>query len=73
MLTPSTEIRIAVDAQMSRIREALKDHKNKRAVARATGLHENTVRNIANGLGPCPSNRTIKKLEGHLFPSPARG
>ncbi len=63
---PAEAIREAVDAQLERIRAALSD-RNLAKVAFATGLHENTVRNIANGRGDMPTLATIEKLGDYLF------
>ena len=65
-MTPSEEIARVVDEQMSKIRTALQDRMSS-AVARATGLHVNTVRAIKKGNGPAPVGTTIKKLEAYLF------
>jgi transcriptional regulator with XRE-family HTH domain len=63
---PDELIRQAFDEQMARIRAAL-DDRNLSKVAEATGLHENTVRNIAKGRGETPSLATIEKLGNYLF------
>lgn len=63
---PAEAIRKAVDVQLDRIRSALSD-RNLAKVAIATGLHENTVRNIANGRGDMPTLATIEKLGDYLF------
>lgn len=56
----------AIDAELSRIRIALAD-RNLSKVATSTGLHENTVRNIAKGRGGIPMLETIHKLSQYLF------
>lgn len=63
---PAEVIREAMDVQLGRIRTAL-DDRNLVKVAEATGLHENTVRNIAKGRGEAPSLATIEKLGNYLF------
>lgn len=63
---PAEVIRQAMDEQLGRIRKAL-DDRNLSKVAFATGLHENTVRNIANGKGETPTLATIEKLGKYLF------
>jgi transcriptional regulator with XRE-family HTH domain len=66
MKKPAEAIRETVEAQLERIRSALGD-RNLSKVAAATGLHENTVRNIANGRGEMPTLATIEKLGDYLF------
>lgn len=56
----------AIDVELSRIRIALAD-RNLSKVATSTGLHENTVRNIAKGRGGIPLLATIDKLSQYLF------
>lgn len=63
---PADLVRKALEEQMSRIRKALED-RNLSKVAEATGLHENTVRNIAKGRGEMPTLSTIEKLGDYLF------
>ena len=63
---PAEVIRQAFDTQLERIRAAL-DDRNLSKVASATGLHENTVRNIAKGRGETPTIATIEKLGNYLF------
>lgn len=63
---PAEVIRNAMDEQLARIRAAL-DDRNLSKVATATGLHENTVRNIAKGRGEAPSLATIEKIGNYLF------
>lgn len=63
---PAEVIRQAFDTQLERIRTALGD-RNLSKVASATGLHENTVRNIAKGRGETPTIATIEKLGNYLF------
>lgn len=63
---PAELVRKTLDEQMSRIRKALED-RNLSKVAEATGLHENTVRNIAKGRGEAPTLATIEKLGDYLF------
>lgn len=50
-----------------RIREELLAHRLA-DVARATGLHENTVRGIATGRNDNPTLSTLLILSAHLFP-----
>ena len=66
MSQPANVIRKVMEEQLERIRTAL-DDRNLSKVAAATGLHENTVRNIAKGVGGTPSIATIEKLGDYLF------
>lgn len=61
-----TSIREEIATQVDRIRDALKDRVHSK-VAEATGLHVNTVRNMANNNGQRFSLVTIEKLEKYLF------
>lgn len=61
-----TNIRDAITEQIARVREALKDRVHSK-VAEATGLHVNTVRNVANNSNQKFSLATIEKLEDYLF------
>lgn len=61
-----TSIRDAITEQIARVSDALKDRVHSK-VAEATGLHVNTVRNIANNKGQKFSLSTIEKLEKYLF------
>lgn len=61
-----TSIREEIATQVDRIRNALKDRVHSK-VAEATGLHVNTVRNMANNNGQRFSLVTIEKLEKYLF------
>lgn len=63
---PSDAIKQQIEKEMARIRAALADRKLSK-VAEATGLHENTVRNIAKGRGGNPTMATIEKLTVYLF------
>ena len=54
------------EEQLARIRTALTDRPPAR-VAKATGLHENTVRSIASGANKMPSIQTVQKLVDYLF------
>jgi len=56
----------AIEGELSRIRLALADRTLSK-VAQATGLHENTVRNIAKAHGSTPTVETIAKLSQYLF------
>lgn len=51
---------------LTRIRDALGD-RNLSRVAAATGLHENTVRAIANGKNTNPTFETLQRLSTYLF------
>lgn len=51
---------------LERIKAALADRKMDK-VAEATGLHENTIRAIANGTNKNPTLQTINKLTKYLF------
>lgn len=61
-----TSIRDAISEQVARVRDALKDRVHSK-VAEATGLHVNTVRNIAKKSNQKFSLTTIEKLEKYLF------
>jgi hypothetical protein len=61
-----TIIRDAIAEQVARVREALRDRVHSK-VAEATGLHVNTVRNVAKHSGQRFSLSTIEKLEKYLF------
>lgn len=63
---PAELVRKTLEEQLARIRKALED-RNLSKVAEATGLHENTVRNIAKGRGEMPTLATIEKLGDYLF------
>lgn len=63
---PADVIKATLDEQLARIRLAL-EKANLSQVARVTGLHENTVRNIAKGRGEMPTLATIEKLGNYLF------
>lgn len=63
---PAVVIRATLDEQLARIRAAL-GNANLAHVSRETGLHENTVRNIAKGRGEMPTLATIEKLGAFLF------
>jgi len=65
-MTKVTNIRDAIADQIARVREALKDRVHSK-VADATGLHVNTVRNIAKDGNQKFSLTTIEKLEKYLF------
>jgi hypothetical protein len=65
-MTKVTNIRDAIADQIARVREALKDRVHSK-VADATGLHVNTVRNIAKAGDQKFSLTTIEKLEKYLF------
>jgi transcriptional regulator with XRE-family HTH domain len=64
--SPTEVIRSTIESQLERIRTAL-DDRNLSKVAAATGLHENTVRNIAKRKGGTPTIATIDKLATYLF------
>lgn len=61
-----TSIRAAISGQTARVRDALKDRVHSK-VAEATGLHVNTVRNVAKNSNQKFSLATIEKLEKYLF------
>lgn len=61
-----TSIREAISEQIARVREALQDRVHSK-VAESTGLHVNTVRNVAKNNGQKFSLSTIEKLESYLF------
>lgn len=63
---PAEVIRSTMEEQLGRIRKAL-DDRSLSKVALATGLHENTVRNIFRGRGDMPALATIEKLGNYLF------
>lgn len=59
-------LRKAIEDELARIRKALSD-RNLTKVAQATGLHENTVRNLTKSYGGTPTTETIEKLSNYLF------
>jgi hypothetical protein len=61
-----TNIRDAIADQIARVREALQDRVHSK-VAEATGLHVNTVRNVAKDGSQRFSLVTLEKLEAYLF------
>ena len=61
-----TSIREAISDQITKVREALQDRVHSK-IAEATGLHVNTVRNVAKNKGQKFSLATIEKLEKYLF------
>ena len=61
-----TNIRDAIADQIARVREALQDRVHSK-VAEATGLHVNTVRNVAKDGSQRFSLVTLEKLEKYLF------
>jgi len=63
---PAEVIKATFEQQLERIRAALDDRMLSK-VASSTGLHENTVRNIAKGRGEMPTLATIEKLGNYLF------
>lgn len=64
---PAEIIKQTYEEQLDRIRVALAD-RNLARVAIQTGLHENTVRAIANGKKKFfPTISTIEKLTSYLF------
>ena len=63
---PAEAIKAMTTVQVQRIRDALQD-RIIRNVAKNTGLHENTVRNLKNAKGGVPSMETIEKLTKYLF------
>lgn len=66
ILEAEIALKKAIEDGLVRIRKALED-RNLTKVAQATGLHENTVRNIAKGNGGTPTVETIEKLSNYLF------
>ncbi len=69
-MSEAEQITKVIDAQLARIRVALKDRVLTK-VAEATGLHVNTIRSIAKNEEQSFSLSTIKKLSAYLFPSEA--
>ena len=61
-----TKIRKDIGGQIARVRAALKDRVHSK-VASVTGLHVNTVRNVAKESNQSFSLLTIEKLEKYLF------
>jgi len=51
---------------LTRVRAALSD-RNLARVSAAIGLHENTVRAIANGKNKNPNFETLQRLSAYLF------
>ena len=60
-----TDIPLSPSALLEKIRAALADRRLAR-VAAETGLHENTLRAIANGKNQNPSLETVAKLVAYL-------
>jgi transcriptional regulator with XRE-family HTH domain len=56
----------AINESTALLRDGLND-RNLSKVADATGLHENTIRNIAKGRGSVPTLATIDRLYKYLF------
>jgi hypothetical protein len=65
-MTKVTNIQKAIMAKIARIRLGLQDRVHSK-VAEATGLHVNTVRNVAKESDQNFSIVTIEKLEKYLF------
>lgn len=61
-----TPINVISD-QIERIRKELKKYRYS-DIAEKTGLHVNTVRNIANGTHAAPTLKNIQALSDILFP-----
>ena len=61
-----TSIKKSISDQIAKISVALSDRVLSK-VAEGTGLHVNTVRNIAKNNGQSFSLETIEKLERYLF------
>jgi hypothetical protein len=72
-MSETTKIKEAIADQVGRIRTALNELAQVEVksplaiVAEKTGLHPNTIRNIAKGGNQSFSLATIEKLEKHLF------
>lgn len=72
-MSETTKIKTAIADQVGRIRMALNERAKNvpksplAVVAEETGLHPNTIRNIARGDGQSFSLSTIEKLENYLF------
>jgi hypothetical protein len=72
-MSETTKIKTAIADQVGRIRTALNERAKNvpksplAVVAEETGLHPNTIRNIAKGNGQSFSLATIEKLETYLF------
>lgn len=62
------EVREAYEALRLAVTQALAD-RSLAKVARAVGLHENTVRSIASGKNTKPAIETLEALADHLFGS----
>lgn len=69
MKTPWQTVIEAIEISVTALQSAL-DDRNVSAVSRATGLHENTIRNLRKGNGGTPSLGTIRILSDYLFPQP---
>ena len=61
-------LRDAYEDLLARVVSQLQD-RNLAKVAKNIGLHENTVRSIANGNNKRPAIETLEKLEDYLFGS----
>ncbi len=66
----STSVQADIKARSAKIREALKDRTYSK-VAAATGLHINTVRNIATNADQTFAVSTVDLLFKYLFPAKA--
>jgi len=61
-----TDGKSEIETRIESVREALRD-RNLRRVAKATGLHHNTLHNFMKGSGK-PSVQTLDALLSYLFP-----
>lgn len=62
-----TAERSEIEALIEKVRQALQD-RNLRRVAKATGLHHNTLHNFMKGSNR-PSVQTLNTLLSYLFPA----
>jgi transcriptional regulator with XRE-family HTH domain len=60
------QLETPIEDLLERIRKALED-RNLSRVAKAVGLHENTVRAIASGKNKNPSFETLTRLSNYIF------
>ena len=67
-MTKNTSVQDDISARTAKIRAALSDRTFSK-VAEATGLHVNTIRNIAKNEGQVFSVKTVDTLFNYLFPA----
>lgn len=67
-MTKKTSVKADVEAKVAKIRDALQDRTLSK-VSEATGLHVNTIRNIAKDSDKSFSISTVDTLFAYLFPA----